>query len=398
MSCHAGHEARGHRAKLELGDLLRQYEEQLPALNHQQRRTARALARCRTAALGGHVRQCQACGHREVSYNSCRNRHCPKCQGLDEVRWREAQEALLLPIGYHHVVFTIPEELHPLFLDRPRIGYSLLFAVVAETLREVALRPKNLGARIGFSAILHTWTQTLAYHPHVHCVVTGGGLDSDRRRWIAAKPRFLFAVTILSRLLRGKLLGRLEQAVEAGEFRVAKESARALLRRAARKSWNVYSKPPFSGPTSVLRYLARYTHRIAISNHRIVAHREGKVTFRWRDRREDDRPKLMTLDAGEFLRRFLLHVVPAGFVRVRHYGLLANASRKEDLAICRALLGMQSLPAAPAAREAWEDLLERVTGRDPRLCPRCKRGHLVVREALAPASDLTRAPPRRGSS
>ncbi len=198
--------------------------------------------------LGGHVRKCPSCGHHEISYNSCRNRHCPKCQGLEEVRWREAQESLLLPIAYHHVVFTIPESLHPLFLDRLGLAYSLLFAAVAETLQEVALRPSNLGARIGFTAVLHTWTQTLAYHPHVHCVVTGGGLHPKERRWVFAKPRFLFAVRILSRLFRGKLLGRLQRALEQGKFRVPERDARSHLRGAARKEWVVYSKPPFAGP------------------------------------------------------------------------------------------------------------------------------------------------------
>jgi hypothetical protein len=393
MSCHAGYEPRVHRPKLELGDLLRQYTDQLPALSYQQTRTIHALASCRTAVLGGHEVECNGCGYRERSYNSCRNRHCPKCQGLDEVRWREAQEALLLPIDYHHVVFTIPDALHPLFLDRPRLGYSLLFAGVAETLQEVALRPKNLGARIGFTAVLHTWTQTLAYHPHLHCVVTGGGLHPDGLRWISSKPRFLFSVAILSRLLRGKLLNRLECALEDGKFRIAKEAGRELLRRAARKDWVVYSKPPFAGPKSVLQYLARYTHRIAISNHRLIAHQDAKVTFRWRDRANGDRVKLMTLDALEFLRRFLLHVVPAGFMRVRHYGLLANASRKTSLVVCRALLGAEPLGTPAVEGETWQQLLERVTGRNPSLCPRC-RGQLVVREAIDPRHHAEPGPAR----
>ena len=272
----------------------------------------------------------------------------------------------------------------------------MLFTAVAETLQEVALRPKNLGARIGFTAVLHTWTQTLAYHPHLHCVVTGGGLHPDGGRWISAKPRFLFSVRILSRLLRGKLLNRLENALDEGSFRIGKHEGRELLRRAARKDWVVYSKPPFSGPKSVLRYLARYTHRIAISNHRLVAHHDAKVTFRWRDRAHGDRVKLMTLDALEFLRRFLLHVVPSGFMRVRHYGLLANASRKTTLVVCRTLLGGDPVATHAGKSETWQELLERVTGRDPSLCPRC-RGRLLLREiigqrpyaGLAPA----RAPP-----
>jgi hypothetical protein len=393
MKCPASHEARGPRPKLELGELFRQHGDRLWIRSGQQARVVRALSSCRTAALGGHVRKCDQCGHRERSYNSCRNRHCPKCQGLDEVRWLRAQEALLLPIAYHHVVFTIPESLHRLFLDRPRLGYSLLFAAVSETLREVALRPSNLGARIGFTAVLHTWTQTLTFHPHLHCVVTGGGLHPDGQRWVSAKPRFLFAVCILSRLFRGKLLGRLERALEQGEFRLPEREGRDDLRAAARKEWNVYSKPPFAGPQSVLRYLARYTHRIAISNHRLVAHRNGKVTFRWRDRADADRPKNMTLQAEEFLRRFLLHVLPAGFMRVRHYGLLANASRKESLETCRALLGAQPVPKEPTAPETWQALFEKVTGRDPMRCPKCGLGQLVICDPLEPQIGRGRAPP-----
>jgi hypothetical protein len=393
MECPASHEARGPRPKLELGELFRQYWDRLRIRSGQQARVVRALSSCRTAALGGHERECDKCGHRERSYNSCRNRHCPKCQGLDEVRWRQAQEALLLPIAYHHVVFTIPESLHRLFLDRPRVGYSLLFAAVSETLREVALRPSNLGARIGFTAVLHTWTQTLTFHPHVHCIVTGGGLHPKGQRWVSARPRFLFAVRILSRLFRGKLLGGLERALEKGAFRLPEREARNDLRVAARKEWNVYSKPPFGGPQSVLRYLARYTHRIAISNHRLVAHKDGKVTFRWRDRADGDRPKNMTLQAEEFLRRFLLHVLPNGFMRVRHYGLLANASRKESLKTSRALLGAQPKPEEPPPSETWQELFEKVTSRDPNWCPNCGRGQLVVCETLRPQTSQGRAPP-----
>ena len=391
---HASHEPRGARPKLEIGELFRQYADRLPFRSVQQSRVVRALSSCRTAALGGHERTCDRCDFRERSYNSCRNRHCPKCQGLDEVRWREAQESLLLPIPYHHVVFTIPEALHQLFLDRPRLAYSSLFAAVAETLQEVALRPSNLGARIGFTAVLHTWTQTLMFHPHIHCIVTGGGLHPEERRWIAAKARFLFAVRILGRVFRGKLLGRLEKDLEQGEFRVSKRDGRNDLRDAARKEWIVYSKPPFAGPQSVLRYLARYTHRIAISNHRLVAHEDGKVTFRWRDRSQGDIPKLMTLDAMEFLRRFLLHVLPAGFMRVRHFGLLANASRKVSLATSRSLLGAKPVPTATLPEsETWQELFERITGRDPTRCPKCPSGRLIISETLPPQTSRGRAPP-----
>lgn len=394
MTCPASETTRAARPQLELADVLRAHAEQLPALSRDQARAARAITICRTGTLGGHVRQCDACGHREVSYNSCRNRHCPKCQGLEEIRWREAQEQLLLPIAYHHVVFTTPDALHRLFLDRPRLGYGLLFSAVAETLNEVALRPRNLGARIGFTAVLHTWTQTLAFHPHIHCVVTGGGLHPDGTRWVHARPRFLFAVRILSRLFRAKLLHRLELALEKGKFRIAPSDARALLRRGANKEWVVYSKPPFAGPRSVLSYLARYTHRIAISNSRLLSLRDGRVTFRWRDRANGDRVRTMTLDAKEFLRRYLLHVVPGGFMRVRHYGLLANASRKESLARCRALLDVKPVAIEPdRSEETWQALLERITGRDPSRCPRCKAGELLLCETLPVTHGASRAPP-----
>jgi len=284
VPCPADPARRGRQVRLELAELFRHYGSRLPPLSHHQARTVAAITHCRTAALGGHLQQCDRCGHQEISYNSCRNRHCPKCQGLDEMRWLERQQQSLLPIEYHHVVFTIPDGLHPLLRGNPRIGYGLLFRAVAETLHDVALRPKNLGARIGFTAILHTWTQTLAYHPHLHCIVTGGGLSSQGDRWVAAKPGFLFPVRILSRVFRGKFLQKLEQALDAGTLRSAPSGGHALLRRAARKNWVVYSKPPFAGPEQVLRYLARYTHRIAISNDRLESIEHGKVTFRWRDR------------------------------------------------------------------------------------------------------------------
>ena len=386
MPCPADPVRRGRRARLELADIFRQYGSCLPSLSQHQARTVAAITSCRTAALGGHLQKCDRCSHQEISYNSCRNRHCPKCQGLDEVRWLERQQQSLLPIEYHHVVFTIPDVLHPLLRGSPRLGYALLFRAVAETLHDVALRPKNLGARIGFTAVLHTWTQTLAYHPHLHCIVTGGGLNSSGDRWVEARPGFLFPVRILSRVFRGKCLQKLEQALDAGTLRSTPSEGHVLLRRAARKNWVVYSKPPFAGPEQVLRYLARYTHRIAISNDRLESIEHGQVTFRWRDRAHGNQSKRMTLDAGEFLRRFLLHLLPPGFMRIRHYGLLANASRKASIRISKQLLDGKIGSSAPPeqTKETWQELLLRVTGIDATLCPQCSTGHLRILHRISP--------------
>jgi hypothetical protein len=367
--------------RLELADIFRAHGDRLDGRSSAQRRAARAIVSCRTAALGGHLQECDHCGHRHVSYNSCRDRHCPKCQSLDQARWVEARKADLLPVPYFHVVFTVPDELSALFLSNQRIAYGLLFAAVAETLQEVALNPKRLGAKIGFTAVLHTWTQVLLYHPHIHCIVPGGGLDPSGKRWISSKPDFFLPVRVLSKVFRGKLLSKFEAAIKSGEIRPAVTAdADNPLERAARKKWVVYCKRPFAGPEQVVAYLGRYTHRIAISNERLVSLEHGRVTFRWKDRAHHDEMKLLTLDAEAFLRRFLLHVVPKGMVRIRHYGLLANAKRRKNLATCRELLHAASPPEV--AKESWQDLLLRLTGRDPRLCPRCHVGTMVVIEEL----------------
>jgi hypothetical protein len=279
--------------------------------------------------------------------------------------------------------------LHPLFRSAPKTAYGLLFAAVAETLREVALRPKNLGAKIGFSCVLHTWTQTLLAHPHIHCIVTGGGLDPDGTRWVSAKRGFLFSVRILSRVFRGKLLHKFEQALDKGMLRSSEEDPHARLRKAASKDWVVYSKPPFAGPHQVLRYLGRYTHRIAISNERLVAMDNAKVTFQWRDRAHGNRSKFMTLEAGEFLRRFLLHVVPKGLMRIRHYGLLANAAKQQLIPRCRQLMAVPTADPPKAKAETWQELLQRLTGYDVHRCPQCGKRSLVVSQLLPP-----RIPPR----
>ena len=369
----------------ELADIFRTHGTRLDGLNAQQRRVVAAILSCRTAALGGHVRECdRGCGYQEISYNSCRDRHCPKCQGLERVRWQEARANDLLPVPYFHVVFTIPSCLHEIFLANPRVAYNLLFTTAAETVKEVAANPKNLGAEIGMTAVLHTWTQCLLYHPHLHLIVPGGGLDPSGSRWIPTRQDFFLSVHILSTVFRGKLLDALEKAVVSGTIKACVGSGvqvASLLRRAARPRWVVYAKPPFAGPEQVLTYLGRYTHRIAISNERIVSMEGDQVTFHYRDRANGNRRKSMTLPAAAFLRRFLLHVLPPRFVRIRHYGFLANSVRQQRITLCRQLLGVPAESAPPAPSESWEEMLFRLTGEDVTCCPRCEAGHLrKVRE------------------
>lgn len=372
----------------ELADIFRTHGGRLDGLNAKQRRVVAAITSCRTAALGGHVRECdRGCGYQEISYNSCRDRHCPKCQGLERVRWQEARADDLLPVPYFHLVFTIPSCLHEIFLAYPQVAYNLLFAAAADSVKEVAVNPKNLGAQIGMTAVLHTWTQTLLYHPHIHMIVPGGGLDPTGCRWIPARENFFLSVHVLSVVFRGKLLDALEKAVASGRIEASLGSGvrvATLLRRAARPRWVVYAKPPFAGPEQVLAYLGRYTHRIAISNERIVSLEDDQVTFHYKDRADGDRRKSMTLPAVAFLRRFLLHVLPPGFVRIRHYGFLANSVRHKLIALCRQLLGVPAQSATPARTESWEEILLRLTGKDVTRCPRCKAGHLYTTHEINP--------------
>jgi hypothetical protein len=370
--------------RAELADVVREHAGQLRGLSPTHQQVLRAITECRTAALGGHRRACPQCGHQEISYNSCRDRHCPKCQGLEEARWLEAQQHDLLPVPYFHVVFTVPAHLHDLFRAAPRVTYNLLFAAVAETLAQVARR--RLGAQIGFTAILHTWTQLLLFHPHLHCIVPGGGLDPGHTRWIATRPDFFLPVRALSQVFRGKLLAKLQQALARGAIALGLDSdPHDLLKRAAAQSWVVYAKPPFAGPEQVLAYLARYTHRIAISNDRVVSLHEGPVTFRWNDRAHGNAPRLATLDAEAFLRRFLLHLLPDRFVRIRHYGWLANCARKRLLPKVQELLAPSATvtaPVRPAAPEPWEATVLRLTGIDVTRCPRCGAGGFLIVEAV----------------
>ncbi|MCI0459644.1 MAG: IS91 family transposase [Gemmataceae bacterium] len=377
-----------------MADILRAYTPAfLEAYGHtvspEQGRVLRDLARCRTAALGGHLEQCDHCGHQRPAYNSCRNRHCPKCQAATRARWLDERAAELLPTHYFHVVFTLPDELGPLALQNPRVLYGLLFRAASETLLEIAADPQHLGAQIGFVAVLHTWGQNLHLHPHVHCIVPGGGLSPDGSRWVACRPRFFLPVRVLSHRFRHKFVSLLrgayarEELVFHGQQQPLATPARfeQLLGVLRRKKWVVYAKPPHGSPEQVLKYLARYTHRVAISNQRLLKMEEGKVFFRWKDYAHGGEPKTMALDAVEFIRRFLLHVVPSGFVRIRHYGFLAHRHRAEKLAQCRRLLGAKSSAAGPTLEPAEPIPAELQETRER--CPVCQQGRMVVVAELA---------------
>jgi hypothetical protein len=384
--------ARPRSARLELADILRACPPGPESLGGDQARVVRDLLACRTAKLGGHLQRCDECGHEQPQYNSCRNRHCPKCQTLDQALWGEAESRHLLPVAYFHQVFTLPPALHPYFRRHPRETYGLLFAAAAEALLRVARR--RLGAVPGFIAVLHTWSQTLNFHPHIHLIVTGGGLSLDHERWIASRPNFFLPVRELSKVFRGKLLSFLSQALDSGHFRLDPTVGHRLLRQAAATDWNVYCKPPAAGPEQVLRYLGRYTHRIALGNERLVAFQGGQVTLRYKDRAHGNRRRNLTLGGSELVRRFLLHVVPHRFVRVRHFGTLANNIRSARLATIRRLLDAPTQPEPQGkSRESREDILGRLTGSDPTLCPVCRRGRLhVVADLPRIVGACTRSP------
>ena len=346
-----------------------------------------AIESCRTAALGGHVARCEACAHVEIAYNSCRNRHCPKCQAAAAKEWLAAREAELLPVPYYHVVFTLPAPLADLAFHNKAVVYDLLFKATAETLLAIAADPKHLGARIGFTAVLHSWGSALTHHPHVHVIVPGGGISPDGERWIACRPGFFLPVRVLSRLFRRLFLKRLIAAYDAGRLRFFGDHARLAERDAfdrhvaplRKAEWVIYAKRPFGGPEAVLAYLARYTHRVAISNRRLVALDDAGVTFRWKDYRAKgrERAKLMTLAIDEFIRRFLIHVLPDGFHRIRHYGLLANGGRADNIARARRLLDAPAIESDPGDDDTAAD--EREALAYP--CP-CCGGRIIVIESF----------------
>jgi hypothetical protein len=355
-------------------------------LTPEQRRALKDLTACRTAALGGHILGCPECGHLQIAYNSCGNRHCPTCQATEAARWLEARAAELLPVPYFHLVFTLPNALDPIALANPRIVYDLLLRAAAETVLAVAANPNHLGAQTGVLAVLHTWGQNLQFHPHVHCVVPGGGLSPDRTRFVGARTNFFLPVRVLSRVFRGKFLAGLRAAYARGQVQVKGQTSEQkearferLVSAAVRNDWVVYAKPPFGGPEQVLKYLARYTHRAAISNSRLLDFEDGFVRFRYKDYAHGKRKRVMKLSASEFVRRFLLHVLPRGFVRIRYYGLLSNRHREEELKLCRQLLAEAAAAPAEPWPEEMKKLPESAVAMTPtRVCPQCGAGRMIM--------------------
>ena len=393
------------RPKLEVADVFRHYgeayrQEHGASLSMAQRRVLTAIEVCRTAVLGGHLEQCDHCAHRRNAYNSCSDRHCPKCQSLARAQWLEDRQVELLNTQYFHVVFTLPQQIAAVAYQNKRELYGILFKATAETLLAIAADPKHLGAEIGFFAVLHTWGSNLLHHPHLHCVVPGGGLSPDRTQWISCQAGFFLSVRVLSRLFRRLFLEYLFNAFDAGklEFYSSLELLRdrssfldylAPLREA---EWVVYAKRPFAGPEQVLDYVGRYTHRVAISNNRLLDIAEGKVTFRYKDYRHDAQQKTMTLEADEFIRRFLLHVLPDRFQRIRYYGFLANRYRKQKLTCCRELLDMPTPgPGALKVTKDYRERYEELTGSSLWRCPVCHRGRMLVIEILPRSPHRTMA-------
>ena len=370
------------RPALEVADVFRRHgdvfrRDHQGHLGRVERRVMTAIETCRTASLGGHVEQCGDCGLVRCAYNSCRNRHCPKCQGLARAEWLEARQAELLPVPYYHVVFTLPALATEISFQNKRVVYAILFRAAADALRDVAADPRHLGAEVGAVALLHSWGQTLQHHPHLHCIVPGGGLSPDQTRWIPCRPGFFLPVRVLSRRFRTLFLERLKTAFETGALRfsgalaaLAGPTAFAERLRGLRGiEWVVYAKRPFAGPGQVLAYLGRYTHRVAIANSRLTRITDGHVSFTWKDYRHHGKTRIMTLAADEFMRRFLLHTVPDGFHRIRHVGFLANGHRATKLALCRALLAAP--PPEPPLPQTYRERHRRLTGQDLDICPDC---------------------------
>jgi predicted RNA-binding Zn-ribbon protein involved in translation (DUF1610 family) len=390
------------RAALEVADIFRAHgpawrERQHGHLSLGQLKVMSAIEQCRSAALGGHVLRCPACGEVEIAYNSCRNRHCPKCQGRAARRWLADRQADLLPVPYYHVVFTLPAPISGFAFHNKAVLFNVLFEVAAETLRTIAADPKHLGAQIGLTLVLHTWGSALTHHPHVHGIVPGGGLSPDAAHWISCKPGFFLPVRVLSRLFRRRFLEELQQAHRSGQLQFFGDYAALAdatvfaewLQPLRQCEWVVYAKRPFAGPAAVLAYLSRYTHRVAISNQRLLSLDDRGVTFRWKDYRAKDgmRLKTMTLEPDEFMRRFLLHVLPSGFHRIRHYGLLANAGRREHLARMRELLHVAPEVHSPDDTEALDAIHQPVF-----VCPHCGAAMIVVEVLLR--GQMIRAPPQ----
>jgi hypothetical protein len=401
------------RPKLEVADVFRRYGEAYrqqhgASMSVGQRRVMTAIEVCRTAVLGGHLERCDQCAYERNAFNSCRDRHCPKCQCLARAQWIEDRQSELLQVPYFHVVFTVPEEIATIAYQNKEVVYGILFQATAETLKTIASDPKHLGAEIGFFAVLHTWGQNLQVHPHLHCVVPGGGLSPDGERWVRCRPGFFLPVRVLSRLFRRLFLESLQKAFHSGklQFFAALESLREpdhfaqLLARVKECEWVVYAKRPFAGPEQVLDYVGRYTHRVAISNNRLLDIENDQVRFQWKDYRHGDQSQTMTLSADEFIRRFLLHVLPDGFQRIRYYGFLGNRYRRDKLEKCHRVLGMptpadqsKALPEEKDYRDRYEEL----TGHSLHQCPQCGLGRMLVVKIL-PRSLCKSAPPLTDSS
>jgi Putative transposase/Transposase zinc-binding domain len=398
------------RPALEVADIFRAHgpawrEAQRGHLSLAQLKVMSAITQCRTAALGGHVLRCEGCGTDQIAYNSCRNRHCPKCQSTAAQRWLDSRQADLLPVEYYHVVFTLPAPIADIAYQNKAVIYGLLFDVAAEVLQTIAADPKHLGARIGATLVLHTWGSALTHHPHAHGIVPGGGLSPDGTSWVACRPGFFLPVRVLSRLFRRRFLEELQRLHQEGKLRFFGEHAVLAQPQAFKQwlaplrkcEWVVYAKRPFAGPSAVLAYLSRYTHRVAISNSRLLALDERGVTFRWKDYRVKSgtkggtRHKAMTLSPEEFMRRFLLHVLPSGFHRIRHYGFLSNGSRRLGLAAARQLLGVRANVTAAIVDEAAAN--DEPVSRSPTfVCHHCRRPMLIV--LLLAREPSIRAPPR----
>jgi len=392
--------------RIEVGDIFRQFgalyqqEHRLP-LDH--KKAMDAIESCRTKVLGGHIDVCEECGFERISYNSCRNRFCPKCQNLKREQWVLDREKHLLPITYYHIVFTIPDDLNRLCLVNQKVMYDILFKSASETISDLAKDEKHIGGKVGFLCVLHTWGQNLMHHPHLHCIVTGGGLSNDGTRWVnpkktTPKKDFFIHVNVISDLFKKKFLAYLKQAYQSGELKFVgkikplanKAQFQALIDKLYNKKWVTYCKKPFGGPEKVIRYLGRYSHRVAISNNRIVKLEDGNVTFKWRDYRDGDKNKLMTISAFEFIRRFLLHILPKGYFKIRYYGLLSSRNLGTNLELCKRLLNVAAKIAEQADKLSWDELMFELFGIDVWLCPRCQKGRLVLKHMIAKNSH---APP-----
>lgn len=359
---------------IEVQDIFNQYGTrycQTHKLSLVQHKAMYAIKNCRTAKLGGHIDSCPKCNHTQISYNSCRNRHCPKCQTLNKERWIENQKINLLNVKYFHMVFTLPQELNPIIYQNQKLLYNLMFKVVSETLHELGLDKKYLGAKLGFTCVLHTWGQNLMYHPHIHCIIPAGGLNS-MNQWVHSKKKFFLPVKVLSKKFRGKFLAQLKMkqlSFRGKQFYLQDPvNFKKLLDKCYQKEWVVYCKPPFNNASSVVEYLGRYTHRVALSNNRILKLQDGQVSFKWRDYRDCKKEKVMTLSAEEFIRRFLTHILPQGFVKIRHYGFLSSRGKQANLSLCQKLTHTKIRDKAKASTE---DLLRKILGRSPSLCPCC---------------------------